>query len=173
MYVLRVFVLSIVSCVRAMTTRRVRTLINTIDTTCVYTQKSIVLFDCEHIIPRSFIRDKRIENDMHLVYKCTPSLNRSRGNKKFDEFTTPNTYGITNTVTKGIVSRTCLYFMYTYHTQYTRSDFYERVIDRFLLEEWYDMYGCRVREEDVLRNRFVLQHQGVLNVFVENNNVSV
>lgn len=152
-----------------LTYKHARMLVDVLDRECVYTRVPMihVPFDCEHVVPRSFIRDKTVECDLHVLFKCTPSVNRSRGRKRFDVTTTVATFGIHDATAKGVVARACLYYRQRYcHDTDALSRFDTHVIHADLLDEWYELHGRELSEDDVLRNWVVHRAQGVCNPFV-------
>ena len=102
---------------------------------------------------------------MHTLFKCTPSLNRKRGYKKFGNVDSKDTFGIDDTDARAIVSRACMYFRDNLSI-YQRDMFHERVIGKDTLEEWYDKYGVHVNETDITRERIVRMYQKTTNKYV-------
>lgn len=147
--------------------REARRVVGIIDSNCLYTREKLITpFDAEHVVPRSFTKNKYLEKDMHVLFKCTPSVNRSRGNKRLDTVSSTATFAVDNDVAKGVVSRACLYFVHTHLTRDLRRSFYERVIASDLLEEWYELHGKNVTEHDLRRNWIIHRAQGNSNPYV-------
>ena len=172
-YVFVVFTsMTIHSCRVFLPYREVRRIIQRIDPCCVYTRdRTRSLYDIEHIIPRKICEElfhghyPRYENDMHTLFKCTPSMNRSRGCKKFDTIDSKDTFGVDDTEARAVVSRACMYFRDNL-SFYQRDLFHDRVIGKDTLEEWYDVYGVHVNESDITRERIVRMYQKTKNTYV-------
>lgn len=164
---------------QVVSTRKMRAIVDTLDQVCLYSQHPVLVYDCEHVVPRSFIRDSNTERDLHLIFKCTPSLNRSRQNKKFIDvlppplpqspsiFVNPTGIYLFSNKARALVSCTCLYYLYTHMDYFTRDSFYNSVISKNVLEEWYDVYGkTLITEQDKERNQNIYKIQGNKNYFL-------
>jgi len=174
LYVFMVFTLLTTpySCRIFLPFREVRRIVQRIDPCCVYSRvETESLYDIEHIVPRKVCEElfhghyPQYENDMHTLFKCTPSLNRKRGYKKFGNVDSKDTFGIDDTKARAIVSRACMYFRDNLSI-YQRDMFHERVIGKDTLEEWYDKYGVHVNETDITRERIVRMYQKTKNKYV-------
>ncbi|AOM63495.1 putative endonuclease I [Heterosigma akashiwo virus 01] len=138
---------------------KVRNVITQIDPVCIYTRQRIPKFDCEHVVPCSFIKDKKIEKDLHNIFKCTPSINRKRQNKPFVE----DMYYIHHDdITKAIIARVCMHYLYKYKPD--RKSFFDKVIQKELMEEWYEIF--KIEDCNLLRRDYeVYKLQGDHNDF--------
>ena len=119
---------------------RIRSFINKIDNKCIYSNINIKNFDSEHVVPNSFIKNNNINRDLYNIFKCDRTINRSRGNRIFNDeskFLINNENVYLNT-SKSIIAKTCMYYIYTYIPYIEdRQTFYSRVIDKDTLERWY------------------------------------
>jgi endonuclease I len=140
----------------------IRPFIQTVDPVCLYTRELLHAFDIEHVIPRSFIRDKCIEKDINILFKCNPSVNRSRQNKPFTDVLRKHHFQVVHPETKGIIARTCLYYLYTYYP--IKTQFYTNVISKSLLEQWHDENS--VSEYEIIRNYNIYTKFKVFNKFI-------
>jgi endonuclease I len=138
---------------------KTRKYIHTIDNTCLYTRVPLIqqhikplYFTIEHVIPQSYLKSinetKTCFYDLHLIYKCLPSVNTFRSNKPYtDNITTSSSYFyVCNDITKGIISRTCLYYLHTYKPK-NISLFYNKVLSEELIYKWNILYPVSYYEK--------------------------
>ena len=131
---------------------KTRKYIHYIDNTCLYTKTPLIqkhikplYFTIEHIIPQSYLKSinekKTCFYDLHLIYKCLPSVNSFRSNKPYTDEITTNTsfFYVCNNSTKGIIARACLYYLHTYKPK-NRKLFYSKVLSRKLIHKWNTLY---------------------------------
>ena len=145
--------------------------------------------NCEHIIPRSLVRqhklDNRILNDLHLLALSNAKLNTHRQNYKFTEF--PQETKITflsdngditdgslsdckkiskrrsfepTARSKGRIARSIGYFMWTYDGAHLESE----LLTRELLLQWNRDYP--VCEYELERHNKVFEKQKNRNIFI-------
>jgi hypothetical protein len=151
--------------------RQARRFITKLDEPCLYSRNNMSAldpFDCEHVIPRSFLRNKTIESDMHIMFKCTPKINRERGNKPFDDTIRKGSFQVADPFAKAVVSRTCLYYLDRYlleHVNRNLDSFFSSVIDEQTLCEWYRFYGTNITNDDRRRNWLIYRSQGTFNPY--------
>jgi endonuclease I len=138
---------------------RIRPFIDRVDSLCIYTQKPLEIYDCEHVIPRSFIQNKKNERDLHNIFKCNRHINRSRQNKPFTDDMAIQPL----TVSKSIVARTCLYYIDHYNPNL--DDFFQRVINETTLTKWQHLHD--ITEHEVYRNYEIFKVQGWYNPYIE------
>lgn len=137
----------------------IRPFVRVMDPYCIYSKQILSVYDCEHIVPRSFIKNKCVERDLHNIFKCDLHINRQRGNKSFvKDFLRHNNEA------KGIVARTCLYYLDTYRPD--EDQFYKRVIQKDLLYEWFDEHGKNVTEFEYHRNEELYRQFGSYNKYI-------
>jgi len=131
----------------------------------------------EHIFPKSLIKDKKYENDMHNIFRCNQRLNTLRSNFKFmdenevifddkwrklDEYNYVNTKKklfIPNNQSKGIISRSIMYMSHNYNYSYTK------VIDSNILIDWCLKFPPNKNE--YVHNIIVYKYQKNKNKFID------
>lgn len=148
----------------------------------------------EHVIPQSLLKkDNILKKDMHNILWYPSMLNNHRSNYKYsnddtiyeksiilDEegFLSNNIYNPTinsiktsnlkifcpRTSLRGEISRSCLYFAYTYNKYYDL--IVNEVIDKKTLVKWHEEYPVTELEE--YKNYKIMEFQGNENIFISN-----
>lgn len=129
----------------------------------------------EHVWPQSYLGESADNNtvnmasDLHNLKPADPSENSSRGNKYFDNVTSPSTYEPRDEV-KGDIARILLYMIVMYEVldlvnDSTNTTVYEMgVLDTLL--SWH--IQDPVDDFEMNRNHVIYTYQGNLNPFIDN-----
>ena len=137
-----------------------------------YTGQSIVKsqdlnndWNREHVWPKSlgWFEENGAGSDLHHIRPCKPSLNSSRGNKKFGTSTNAN-YFCPDDSYKGDVARIIFYLMVAYN-EADRYSFTSVAQSLTMLLDWNELDP--VSEGEIVRNDKIEDIQGNRNPFID------
>lgn len=127
----------------------------------------------EHVWPKSYLPDTDVENndistasDLHNLKPCNPSINSSRGNKWFDNYTTTVSYAPRDE-DKGDVARIMLYMVIKYNelTLVDGTPKYLEMGQFSVLLQWHEQDPVDDFERN--RNEVIYSYQGNRNPFID------
>lgn len=127
------------------------------------------IWNREHVWPQSlgWFETSGAGADMHHIRPCDPSVNGSRGNKKFgtsSSYYDPNSQGANY---RGDVAR-IIFYMFTRYSQSDSYDFTDVAQSLDMLLDWNN--EDPVSETETIRNDYAHSIQGNRNPFIDNSN---